>query len=138
MKIIREKEFAHFGIKGMKWGQRRYQNKDGSLTPAGKKRYNYPHQSERSNTQQPVKKSVSQMTDAELQRAINRKRLENDYTKLHPKKKSLGQKAMEKFTNDILVPEVTRAGQAIFREMLNSGLKQMGVNPISDKNKKKK
>lgn len=29
----------HAGIKGMKWGVRRYQNKDGSLTPAGKKRY---------------------------------------------------------------------------------------------------
>lgn len=29
----------HSGIKGMKWGVRRYQNKDGSLTPAGKKRY---------------------------------------------------------------------------------------------------
>jgi predicted Zn-dependent protease len=33
-------ELQHHGIKGMKWGVRRYQNKDGSLTPAGKKRYN--------------------------------------------------------------------------------------------------
>lgn len=30
---------AHHGIKGMKWGERRYQYKDGSLTPAGKQRY---------------------------------------------------------------------------------------------------
>lgn len=30
---------AHYGIKGMKWGVRRYQNEDGSLTAAGKKRY---------------------------------------------------------------------------------------------------
>lgn len=29
----------HFGIKGMKWGVRRYQNEDGSLTVAGAKRY---------------------------------------------------------------------------------------------------
>lgn len=29
----------HFGIKGMKWGIRRYQNPDGTLTPEGKERY---------------------------------------------------------------------------------------------------
>lgn len=32
-------ELYHWGIKGMRWGVRRYQNKDGSLTKAGKKRY---------------------------------------------------------------------------------------------------
>ena len=32
-------ELVHWGTKGMKWGVRRYQNKDGSLTPAGKSRY---------------------------------------------------------------------------------------------------
>lgn len=32
-------DLYHAGIKGMKWGVRRYQNKDGSLTPAGQKRY---------------------------------------------------------------------------------------------------
>lgn len=31
-------ELKHWGIPGMKWGVRRYQNKDGSLTPLGKKR----------------------------------------------------------------------------------------------------
>lgn len=31
---------CHHGILGMKWGVRRYQNQDGSLTSAGKERYN--------------------------------------------------------------------------------------------------
>ena len=35
----RQNELTHHGIKGQKWGVRRIQNKDGSLTPAGKKRY---------------------------------------------------------------------------------------------------
>lgn len=33
-------ELTHWGIKGMKWGVRRFQNKDGSLTDKGGKRYN--------------------------------------------------------------------------------------------------
>lgn len=36
---MNEHELYHYGIKGMKWGVRRYQNKDGTLTAKGKKRY---------------------------------------------------------------------------------------------------
>lgn len=32
-------DIFHYGIPKMRWGQRRYQNKDGSLTPAGRERY---------------------------------------------------------------------------------------------------
>lgn len=35
-----EECLTHHGIKGQKWGVRRWQNKDGSLTKAGQKRYN--------------------------------------------------------------------------------------------------
>ena len=39
LNILRTDVICHHGILGMKWGIRRYQNKDGSLTAAGKKRY---------------------------------------------------------------------------------------------------
>lgn len=37
--IIYSNELTHWGIKGQKWGERRYQNEDGTLTEAGKRRY---------------------------------------------------------------------------------------------------
>ena len=39
IKYTPSNELAHSGVKGMRWGIRRYQNEDGSLTEAGKKRY---------------------------------------------------------------------------------------------------
>lgn len=38
-RIVYKDELVHHGIEGMKWGIRRYQNPDGTLTDAGKKRY---------------------------------------------------------------------------------------------------
>ena len=51
-------EIKHHGIKGQKWGVRRYQNEDGSLTAAGKKRYGTSENFER---QYPADKKKSDM-----------------------------------------------------------------------------
>lgn len=47
---------VHHGIKGQRWGVRRFRNKDGTLTSAGKKRY---HDEEEGSEEQKPKKSSS-------------------------------------------------------------------------------
>lgn len=111
-------ELKHWGIKGMKWGVRRYQNKDGSLTPAGKKRYsdgstNSSSTSKSSQTsQQPKKKTVSEMSDQELRDAVNRLRLEQDYAKLNPEKVSRGKKFVDNLLDETLSGVARGAGSA--------------------------
>ena len=61
---------AHYGIKGMKWGVRRYQNKDGSLTAEGKK-----HVSNYKRNQQLRKKKYEE-TDKLIK---SDKRLQRDF-----------------------------------------------------------
>lgn len=41
--MVENTYLAHHGVKGMRWGVRRYQNKDGSLTSEGKRKYGYGH-----------------------------------------------------------------------------------------------
>lgn len=47
-----ENELTHYGIKGMKWGVRRFQKKDGGLTSVGRNRYSDDSASEGSNKKQ--------------------------------------------------------------------------------------
>lgn len=72
-------ELYHWGIKGMKWGVRRYQNKDGTLTSEGKKHYAQDHED---YTRAHTKKSVREMSDSELSTRINRLQKEQQYARL--------------------------------------------------------
>lgn len=49
----------HHGIKGQKWGRRRFQNEDGSLTPAGKERYDDDGDNNRVETPEERKKRIA-------------------------------------------------------------------------------
>lgn len=84
----------HHGTKGMKWGQRLYQRKDGSLTALGKLRYSRQAQAdaktqrraeserdidakiEKKLNSRQLRKNLGTMSDKELQDVINRKQKE--------------------------------------------------------------
>lgn len=53
--IICNGELYHHGIKGQKWGVRRFQKKDGTLTQAGKKRYDDGSPTEKKKSKHRIK-----------------------------------------------------------------------------------
>lgn len=81
---------SHFGVKGMKWGIRRYQNRDGSLTPEGRKRYGRSEDSEVVRGLR--KKPVSAMSNQELETVIRRMNLERQYRDLKSSEINSGKK----------------------------------------------
>ena len=95
-------ELKHYGIKGMKWGVRRFQNADGSLTADGRKRHgsedirNVKKQVDNGKnvvdcvkrskakaaekqTEKKIKNDLSQMSDQELRDIVNRLNMEERY-----------------------------------------------------------
>ena len=133
-------ELTHWGIKGMKWGVRRYQNKDGSLTAAGKKRrakleneLNKLDGKKKSDSDDtPRKKSVSEMSTSELREHTDRMNAEKNYydakrnlANATPKQVSKGKKYAEAMFNEVLMPAAKNAG----RQWLEKNLKEvLGLN----------
>lgn len=139
-----ENVLAHYGIRGMKWGVRRYQNKDGSLTAAGKKRYSgdggNAGTTKSTTSSSSGRKKVSEMTDDELNRAVRRLQLEQQYRQLNPEKVSAGQKFVNKVAKDVIIPAATtvarNAVQKVMQDAFSKALKT-DIKIDNDNSKKK-
>ena len=79
-------EIYHHGVKGMKWGVRRFQNKNGSLTNAGRKRYDDDNSNGKS-TAPSSKKTISKSTNISLNTSVKKS---NHRLKLEEKYKQQG------------------------------------------------
>lgn len=95
-----DQELVHWGVKGMKWGVRRYQNKDGSLTLAGRARQRLQDASDKRKAKKQAEidakeqkrkdrkefidrhKPVRTLSEDELKKRINRLTLEKQYKTL--------------------------------------------------------
>ena len=119
---ITENDIEHSGIKGQKWGVRRYQNPDGTLTDAGKARYNSDGSKKRTET----------MSNDELERANRRLAAERNYNSL------MGRNYKNRSSNtDIAI----RAGASAIGSALASGgaylIREAAKNPNTKIGKEK-
>lgn len=124
-------ELVHWGIKGMRWGVRRYQNKDGSLTEAGRKRV-AKLDAERNlitggnkTASSSINKKISDMSNEELRTRIERTRLESDYidakrrlSSLTPQETKKGNGFVKKAWNNALEPALINSGKKVAEEWL--------------------
>lgn len=94
----------HHGIKGQRWGVRRYQNRDGTLTDKGRKRQRSSDSAQTSDDtgnnhkSSKSKSNLRDLSDDDVKKAIARLQLEQQYKELSAKQVSRGMQN----TKDIL------------------------------------
>lgn len=87
-------ELQHHGIKGQKWGVRRFQNADGSLTTAGKQRAS-------GTKKRTDAKNRGTLTNAQLKQKIERLRLEKQLRELTNQEVNSGRVYAQKILKDV-------------------------------------
>lgn len=92
-----ENELYHYGVKGMKWGVRRYQNKDGTLTAAGKRRAAKQENKQRRKDRKQALKNRRNLSDDELNKRVNRLQQEKKFKELSESDLAPGRTAVKKF-----------------------------------------
>ena len=149
---------VHHGIKGQKHGERRYQNPDGSLTPAGRERYGVGKK-KKSSLAANVKKAAADFakgvkkTGKGVKKAVDKRKAaklkeEQDKAKAEREEWFKDAKSMQKHFGEMTTEERDRALKSMkqFDEMakyrqngiernldlVNKGLKAIGVNGFND------
>lgn len=106
-------ELVHHGIKGQRWGIRRFQNKDGSLISAGKRKGSDNADSDRKQKEIASRKADVKnrriMSDAELSKKIERLRMERQLKDLTEEDISPG----KKFVSDVLSSSGKKVATAV-------------------------
>ena len=111
-------ELYHHGIQGKHWGVRRFQNKNGTLTSAGKNRYKDDGPSHPDYKKAHSSKSTKSMSDAELRSRINRLNMETQYKKLSSSDINRGKKYLDKVIKaGTTVATITTTGLTIYNNV---------------------
>ena len=119
---MEKNELVHHGIKGMKWGVRRTEAqlaRTRGITKSDEK----SSSTSTKKIESTKRKKMSEMSDEELRRVINRLQLEQQYRNLNPEKVSIGEKFANKVIKDIVEPVVIEVARNEFRNVLTTGLK---------------